>query len=222
MIQRFLFTALKLGVEEIQNDPSILEYLFEDHFSLSETERLIIQQVFEETPPKVFHGYLPKDAEVPAYSITLVREGETEHLIGDDAGMVTDQSDPDFGADCYSAIWEHSYNVHCYSQHPDVTSYIYEAAKSIILAQDQVFVGEGLFEIHVSGMDLAPDPRYIPEHLFVRQLTFSCQREFQRVDRAARLRKAFAVRGIHIDSAGSPSDVGGVKTLITPYGDTDG
>ena len=78
------------------------------------------------------------------------------------------------------------------------------------------------FEIKISGGDMAPDPRYMPEHLFVRQIKFGCNREFLRTDLATLRQKAFTVSGIHVDSSGSPSDVGDVKTLITTYGVDDG
>lgn len=222
MIQRFIYAALKQGIEEIKADPAILQHLFGDHFSLTETEVQAIQKVFDEKTPHVVHGFLPLDAKLPAYSITLQNEEEAETVLGDEAGIIDDPDDPDYGADVYASIWSHNYNVLCYAEHPDVTSYLYEAAKAIFLSAKPIFIDEALFEIHLSGMDLAPDPRYIPEHLFVRQLGFRCQREFQQVDYLSKLRKAFRVRGLHVDRSGSPSDVGGVKTLVTVSGADDG
>ena len=222
MIQRFIYRALKQGLEEIKSDNRILQFLFEDWYSMSEEETETIQRIFNEKTPLVVHGYLPKDAQIPAYSITLSGEAEAQNVLGDEAAQSLDENDEDYGSDIYTAIWEHSYNIHCYAEHPDVCQYIYEAAKSMLLSAGTIFLEEGLFEGHLSGMDLIPDPRYIPEHLFVRQLTFKCQREFMQVDRLSKLRKAFRVRGIHVDRSGSPSDVGGVKTLVTISGVDDG
>ncbi len=81
-----------------------------------------------------------------------------------------------------------------------------------------VLVDDGCYEFHLSGMDLAPDPKYLPEHLFGRVLTFSCRREFQTINRGARLWKAFKVSGIHIDKSGSPSEIGDVKTKVGIFG----
>ena len=96
--------------------------------------------------------------------------------------------------------------------------YYYEIVKLIILGGLPVLIDDGCFEFELSGGDLSPDPKYLPEHLFGRQITFSCQREFQIIDRDSRLLKAFRIGGIYVDSSGSPSDVGEVKTNITTYG----
>jgi len=169
----------------------------------------------------VHHGYARQDHDFPLYAIVLADEHEDEHFIGDDAGMVTDTDDPNFGADCLSVIWEHNYQVLCYAEHPDVTTYIYEVAKSVIFTGEEELAGAGVIHLHSSGMDLAPDPRYIPEHLFVRQLNLQIKREFLRVVRSSRLGKAFKVSGIHVDKSGSPSEVT-VNTNITTYSPSDG
>lgn len=218
MIQRFLYTSLKTGLSLINEQPELMDDLFADLYSLSTTEVDGIKKFFREKPPGVVHSYARVDTPIPVYSIVLADEQEAETVLGDDAGMITDPDDPDFGADEYSSIWSHKYLVLCYSEHPDVTQYMYEVAKSIFIAALGPLSAEGLFETHLSGGDLAPDPRYIPEHLFVRQLVFSCQREFQRTDHQSKFGKAFKVAGIHVDKNGSPSDVGGVKTLMYAYG----
>lgn len=222
MIQRFLFEALKDGVEQFTADLTLFDQLFSEVYALSETEIAAIKTFWVNSsddphrgPPKVIHGYAPRDVEIPVYSIVLANEKEALMWLNDDIGQIEDEEDPNFGADQKGSIWNHQYDILVYHEHPDVTGYLYEIAKSIILASHEAFVERGLFDISVSGADLAPDPRYIPEHLFARKMSFSCSRLFDRVDRESRFGKAFAVSGIHIDKAGSPSDVGGVKTLVT-------
>lgn len=217
MIQRLLHTVLTNGLADIAADPEILDDIFGSRgYGLSATEIAAIKTLFAAKPPTVVHGYAREEHDFPLYAIILGNEGEDEHFIGDDAGMIDDPEDPDFGADCLSAIWKHTYHIHCYSEHPDVTTYIYEVAKSVILVREPDFQAEGLYSIHVSGMDLAPDPRYIPEHLFVRQLTFDCKREFLRVLRSSAAGKAFKVGKIHIDNPDSSGDITGVQAGVTP------
>lgn len=220
MIQRFLYSALKDGIAAIEADISILEDLFKNNYCLESEEVANIVKAFRAKPPTVIHNYPRRDMVPPLYSIVLGMESEGEHHLGDLAGQVDDEDDPAFRSDILSSIWEHTYHIYTVTEHPDLTSYYYELAKSILLAAP--LPGEGLFEIHLSGADLSPDPRYLPEHLFVRQLTFKCQREFQRIDLSSLRDKAFRISGIHVDKSGSPSDVGGVKTLVTPYGVGDG
>lgn len=222
MIERLLKTALSVGIDSIVADPTILDTIFgEKGYELSNTEIDSIKTVFAAKTPNVIHQYPRKDSEFPLYAIVLGVEAQGDHYLGDVAGQIEDDDDPDFGSDVLSAIWTHKYNVLVCTDHPDVTLYYYQIAKSMLMASS--LPNEGLFEMHLSGADLAPDPKYIPEHLFIRILTFGCSSEFVRVDLGSRLGKAFRVAGIHIDKNGSPGDVGGVKTLVTiASGDNDG
>lgn len=232
MIQRLLFNVLKTGIEEVTRDPTILEELFVEQYGLSRTETDAIIKLWTNKTPNVIHGYAHADSEFPLYAITLLGERESDKFIGDSAGDISDIADPDFPAEQLSALWRHDYAIWVYTEHPDATLYFYEVAKHIILTANDgtpgsgpnLFVQNAVMDIDVQGMDMTPDPRYIPDHLFVRQLRFSCKREFLRVDRASRLGKAFKVAGIHVDSSGSPSDVGGVSTnvkVVTLGGDDE-
>jgi hypothetical protein len=214
MIQRFLYTTLKDGLEEIQNNLDILDDLFHDLYRLEQSEVDDIKTAFTAKPPGVIHGYARSETDFPVFSIVLVSEQEDEHYMGDDAGMIDEPGDPDFGSDRISTIWAHDYSILCYTEHPDLTLYYYEMAKAIFMTADLNALD--LFNVHVSGRDLMPDPQYIPEHLFVRQLSFRASREFERIDANSKLGRAWRVRGVHIDKSGSPSDVGNVKTLVDP------
>ena len=217
MIQRYLYTALSAGLEVINKNPKILDGLFSDLYGLGKTELDAIRKWFVENPPMVMHGYARTDAKFPLYSITLQSEGEDKMMLGDEADQVMDSEDPDDGADTYAAMWQHNYGILCYSKHPDGTMYLYEVAKAIILQAHDYLVAQDIWGIRISGMDVHPDPRYIPEYLFVRQLTFACESEFKQVAKGSKFGKAFAVDGIFVDSSGSPHDVGEVKTLVTTY-----
>ena len=218
MNQRFLYTTLKNGLDAIQADLSLLEIVF-DQFNFSVTEIAGIKELFQKTPPTVKHQYARSDDTFPLYSIVLGGESESDLFIGNDAGTILDEDDEDYQADVKSSLWEHTFQILCYSGHPDATGYFYEVAKSIFILAD---LSEGdLFQTHFSGMDLSPDPRYIPEHLFARMFTIKAKSEFVRVDRDSRLGKAYRVGGIHVDKSGSPSDVGAVNTRVTVTTDGD-
>jgi hypothetical protein len=216
MIQRLLYTALKTGLAEIAKDPTILDDIFGSKgMNLAAEEITMIKELFAKRPPDVHHGYARADYQFPLYSITLANESETQHFLNDDAGMLDDYDDPDYGADVHATFWEHNFNILCYAEHPEVAIYIYEVGKNILLAANSAMAEAGVFEPKVSGMDLAPDPRYIPDHLFARQISYYCQDELWRIDKESKLDKAFKVAGIHLDSTG------GVKTLVTVIGSED-
>ena len=215
MIQRILYNALTNGLAQIKADPTILDDIFDKQWELPVTEVDAIKTFFATKAPKVIHGYARSDQEPPFYSIVLVSEREADAVIGDEAGIVLDEEDPDYGCDQYAALWEHTYHVMCFTEHPDACQYIYEVAKSIILTAKPTFIPKGIYDSNLSGADLLPDPRYVPEFMFVRQLAFTCKAELLIVNKDSKLSKAFRVGGMHIDKSGSPSDVGNVKTLIT-------
>lgn len=219
MIERLIYTALKEGLVTFQKNENFLEDLFVTQYGLSSTEFEAIRTHFRAKPPNVIHGYAHADAKFPLYSIVLGAEGEAVNFIGDDAGMVPMDDPDDPGADIRSAIWDHSHDIFVYTEHPDVTLYYYEIAKAILLASQEYFLHNGVFGQRFSGMDMAPDPRYVPENLFLRRLTFKSQTEFQTL---VDVNRAFKISGIAVDSSGSPSDVGGVKTNVKPYGNLEG
>lgn len=215
MIQRFLVSVLRSGLTEVSGDDRILEDLFQDDYELTDTEFAAIKDIFD-TPPKVHHGYGRSEAEFPQYSLLLNNEQEVETYLGDDAGSVNDPEDEAYGADILSSLWEHHFEILCYAEHPDVVLYMYEVGKSIMLASFPTLQEQGIYDMSLSGSELSPpEMAWLPEHIFGRRLRFKCRREFQRKNRGAALGKAFAVRGIHVDKGGSPSDVGGVQTLVT-------
>lgn len=208
MIQRFLFNIVKNGFEQLRDDPALIADVFAQ-YNLSSTEVDAIETALLTKFPIIKHQYARTDDESPVISIILGNESETDHYLGDFA-----KQDPD-GTETKSAIWKHSYELWVYAEHPDFTLYLYEMLKAILLSAP--LEDCGLFEAHFKGMDLANDPRYVPEHLFARKFVVDASREFERVDRDSRLGKAFKVAGIHLDSSGSPSDVGGVKTLVSTF-----
>lgn len=222
MIQRLLYTAMIRGLDAIKSDPTILDDLFLDNYELTQTEVDGIKAFFAAKPPTVVHGYARSDQEPPLYSIILAAEREADAVIGDEAGIEEDTMDPDFGADQYTALWEHTFHLMCLTEHPDVCTYLYEVAKAIILQAKPTFIPFGVYGLTLSGQDLAPDARYVPEHFFVRQLVITCRAELLTTAKSTALGKAFKVSGLHVDKSGSHSDVGEVKTLITIADPEDG
>lgn len=218
MIERTLYKALTQGIEAISKDQAVLDLLFQFH-GLDATEIAAIKAVWAKTPPSVVHGYAPVHSTFPLYSIVLQNEGETQTFLGDDVGTIDDEEDENHGADLKGSFWRHAYQVLIYAEHPDVCLYYYEIAKAILVEahSEKVFQDEGIHAMRLSGADIAPDARFVPEHLFLRALTVEAEREFQRVDLSSKLGKAFKVSGLHVDKEGSPSDVGGAKTLVKTY-----
>lgn len=218
MIHRLLHTILTSGIQTIVDDVSLLDDLFERNYVLEDSEVDAIKEYYAEHPPEIINGYARKDSDFPLVAIVLADEGESESFLADDAGPVLDEDSPYVNSDISAAIWSHTYNFLIYTDHPDISTYYYEIVKMIILGGLPILIDDGCFEFSLRGGDLAPDPKYLPQHLFARQLTFTCQRELQILDRNSRLLKAFRIGGIYVDSSGSNRDVGEVNTNVNLYG----
>jgi hypothetical protein len=217
MIQRYLIDLLKDGFDAITADPLLLDDIFLENYGLAKAEVDTIKLYYAAHPVMLVNGYSRQDNKYPAIAITLGNEGESQTMLGDDAGMVDDEGGLLDHCDINSAIWEHTYLLTVISEHPDVTAYYYEMAKTILLAGLEVLIEKGLASIKMQGQELLLDPTYMPEHLFMRQIIFTCERELQQINRDSRLSKAFRIGGIAVDNSGSPSDVGGVKTNVSIY-----
>lgn len=220
MIQRFLGKVLSAGLAEIQADLTLLDDVFEQ-YGLSATELTAIREWFQAHPPSVKFQFARTDDVFPLYAIVLGGEEESGLFIGNDGtaarfdgeGLIG-PDDPDFGLDIKSSVWSHTYQVLCCSSgHPDGALYLYEVAKAIFVSAN---LSEcGLHSTKFSGMDLSHATEYLPENIFIRVFQIKGEREFERLDRGSRVGKAFRIEGLHIDKTGSPSDVGGVQTLVT-------
>ncbi len=221
MIQRYLYTAIQTGITAVASDPEILDNLFQEQYDLSDTEMAAIKTHFTDNPITVSHGYARTADTFPRICIVLIDDTESDPYMGDDVGVIgeddEDEDHEDFGAEITGSIWTASFQLLCYAEHPDVTIYLYELVKDIMFAALPYLKSTGIQKLGISGGDLALDSQYTPPHLFARRVTFRCRYEFTHVDRQSKLGKAFAVAGLHVDSSGSPSDVGDVKTLVTPY-----
>ena len=217
MIHRYIHNVLTTGVAAYLADPRLVDDLFDQLYAVETSESAAVKTYFLDKGLNVYNGYPRLDAKLPFVAIILASEGEAETFIGNYAGMITEDGDALYGAEVSGAVWDHVYHLPVVSEHPDVTAYLYELVKILLLAGLEYLIDQECMDFSFSGQDLAPDPRYIPERLFVRQLVFSCKRQFLRIDRDSRLTKAFQISGLHVDRSGSPSDVGDVQTLVTPY-----
>lgn len=218
MIQRYLFEVLQAGVDDVHENPALIETMLAE-WNLSREELAIYKKLWGDNKPTVKHGYARVDDTFPLYSIVLTSEGESDLWVGNDAGVITDEDDPNCGADVMGSTWDHTYQVLCYSEHPETTLINYEIAKAILIPSMTQLADLACYRMRMSGADLMPDARYLPEHLFARQLTFQTSRPFTVVDVDSRLYRVNRIVGAHIDKLGGRGDPGDVKTNVTVIGE---
>jgi hypothetical protein len=229
VIERFLFQAIKDGIDEVTADPASIERLFTDaevpnpSFGIGAVEAARVRSYWENDDdltnrgaPVVQHGYPHGESEFPGFFLTLTGENEETHFMGDETGqLLDDPSVANYGAPISGSIWKHQYTILVITQHIDITLYYYQLLKSFLVAKDKFLKGCGLLHLSYSGSDLAPDKAWMPAGFFVRRFTIDCSTEYNQVTPDG-FGRAWKVGGIHVHDPGTPGEaVGGVKTLVT-------
>jgi len=204
MIERQLYTII-VGDENTPgsfawfkaDDGSRFERFLIDECELSATEAAGAKLFFaggldpdgntiEARPPTLQHGYPRQGGPFPCWSIVLGGENEIETYLGEDAPLPVDDDDesmmlldPETGQVVDPKIRRVSYvhNIQVIAEHPDVTLYYYHLLKRILLSQHEHFIAADLGTPTINGMDLLPDPRYLPETVFARQLSVVIEAE---------------------------------------------
>ena len=211
----------------VRDDLSLVERHFRKSLGLGTTEIDTIEELLTETPPNIIHHYAREGDNVPLWAIVLMEENESTRFIGNDLGIIGEQQlvgegedafdpdDPAAGDDAQGSIYSARYGVLTYTEHPDVTRYYYELAKFLFTHARPALMGvSGIIDLQFSGGDLAPDPRYIPAHLFVRQFVLETQR-LECVAVPVVEGRATKLAGAHVDDGVSSTNKGGVTSKIT-------
>ena len=219
MIERLIYTALQAGITELLENPLRFHRIFVDYYGLTDGETAKIREYFEANPPKVIHSYAREDSKFPLYAIILQSEMETDKALGDYGGMITfDEAlaagdSGASGAEVFGSIFTYNYEIITYAKLPDVTLYYYYLAKYFMIREREYFVENDLFDLNLGGLDLAPDPRYLPAHLFGRTLRFSCQREMAVIGES--VVRASKVEGIHVTDTLPETNESGTRLNVT-------
>ena len=219
MIERLIIRALRKGIDDLLAEPGRIATFFRCTLDLTEEEAEKVVELFASRTPTVQFQYPRKDPVFPLYAVVLAGEEEISPRALDDFGGFTDMVDPTavslglIGDDYIvrTSIFRGTYHVITYSEHPDLTLYLYELAKHILIRERDYFKENGALDTALSGRDMGPDAKYGPEWVFVRRLEFQMSRQFNVYDdRGVTIRD---VRGISVITDGDQPSVTGV----TPY-----
>jgi hypothetical protein len=113
--------------------------------------------------------------------------------------------------------WTFQYAVYSYAEHPEVALACHSVLRSIMLSASHTFYDAGADQPpQISGNDLMPDPRYMPENFFARQMNIavSSQLAFTHGMNLGpwQTGRAKKVRGLHVDN----NVTGVVRPGVTP------
>lgn len=188
MLERTIFDVLAAGREEATVNSDFLVKFF-CSIGLSESEAEEIRIFWDsitvpnlKDPDKPFKGVdiihqYPRGPNVvfPCWSIVLVSEAEgsakEDRFLGDEADDLFDDLGNFQGA-CTASIWKSQYGIYVYAQSPDLCIYFYELCRFFMTRGRQFLKSESggrVLDTAFSGADMMPDPRYVPENMFVRR-----------------------------------------------------
>jgi len=175
-VERLFVIALRNAVARFQAEPKrwrrILHFLEDDEIDL-------VQRVFAARPPIIRAGYATAQDPMPVIAVALMQERPDQEVLGDLIEPETDYDEFDRGkAELRGAIHEQTLEITIYADHPDVALYLYHWSKYALDAHLDWFLRHGLIEPRfVQGGEVRPDPRFVPERLFARSLTWTVRGE---------------------------------------------
>lgn len=175
-VERLFVVALRNAVERFQAEPKrwrrILHFLEQDEIDL-------VARVFAARPPTIRAGYGTAQDPMPLVTVALMQERPDQEVLGDILEPETDYDEFEHGkAELLGAIYEQTIEITIYADHPDVALYLYHWARYGLQAHLDWFLRHGLIEPRfVSGSEVRPDPRFVPERLFCRTLTWTVRGE---------------------------------------------
>lgn len=180
-----------------------------------------------EKPPVPCHGYARSGGPFPCWAIVLGQEVTAQDFLGEDASNQDEDGEQyldndDNPVDVHVRRWGHHFDIYLYAGHPDKCLYHYYLCRQILVEARAGFEVGGMQEITYTGAELAPDPRYIPENVFVRRFSIDC-----RSDQEYRTHKDQGGVGIGrqvsaMQDDDGQSDPGGESPKITTYSSDDG
>lgn len=130
--------------------------------------------------PHVRHGYGMGGTPMPVIAIVLGNESVDQTYLGNLVGDAGDEAEAfvaevekEVGHPVEAAVKRYSFtfNVFIYAENPDVALALYNLVRDTFLSQERALAAAGMETPMFSGMDLAPDPRYVPENIYVRMFS---------------------------------------------------
>ncbi len=172
VIRRLLLT----GVDTLTAHPDLFDAVWS---GLSSPDLARLKAIWATNPPTVVSGYAREGAAFPLYAVTLQGDNPSADYLGINERWsdLDDDGDFDAGELVGSVRTTGSFGIFVYASHPDVCAAYYRAARYILNVGRKALLQGGLQEPQLSGVELRPDARYTPDHLFVRQLTLTVEYE---------------------------------------------
>jgi hypothetical protein len=175
--ERAILSALRTGIEAISHDLDLLDGILRG--SITDAEIGKARTYWTDHPPNVVMGFARSDTPFPCYAVTLASDETNQDYVGqgEEADFINGEPAEGIEGNLFKRRLKGAFAIYVYTEHPDVCVWYYRVARRILSVATRYFVTNDLDEPMMQGADLAPDPRYTPENLFVRRLTLTLEYE---------------------------------------------
>lgn len=169
--ERIILSAMKTGVAAISANVDLLDSILA---TLDAPELQKAKDYWTQHPPTVLMGYPRESSPFPCYALTLSSDDNLQDYVGLSEEALIGMDDEKEGNVLHRRITGR-FTVFIYTEHPDTCAWYYRVLRRVMNVAVQRLIKAGLEEPVLGGADLAPDPRYTPENLYVRRLTLQVE-----------------------------------------------
>ena len=170
-VERIITTVLREGYKVLKADLQALEDLFA---CFEPTVRASVKEWVQAHDMDVSLGYPIEDAKFPSWRVTLGMDANSDHFVGDMLESSTSTTDPEKPfEDQVGSQFRQAYQIHTFTDNPDLTHFMYLVAKMLIWANRSNFQSAGFYELTLSGRELPRDTSLQPQILYTRVLELS-------------------------------------------------
>ena len=191
--ERTLYDVIAAGLAWFREEPARYERFLIETGVVTEAEAARARLYFaggvdptdgstvKARPPSLIHGYARTGGPMPCWAITLGGDDVATDYLGKDASLLDSDGeyfyDPESGqvVDPKIRRFRYVFPIMVYAEHPDICRQYYNLLKFIVMSSQDLLEERDVEDMTLSGRDLAPDPRFLPDFIFGRVLTVTVE-----------------------------------------------
>ena len=179
-LEKAVYDIVAKGLGELKQDRSLVEDFFRHVAQLPEQGCREFADYFLSETIRVVHGYpLAEEFTFPLISVVLNGDMAGAKYLGNDGFVSEDPTSPTYGVPNIAMEFQVGCTVSVYATHPDVTMYLYQLIKMLVMQGLRGLTEAGYYDFGLAGQDLRPDPTYVPANTFVRVLAVNARENYE-------------------------------------------
>lgn len=183
--ERVILDLLNTGIDALVSDLSTSsagDTVIDDILSvLDSDERVKAREYFASHYPDVVLGYPRQGVAFPLIALILQSDSEANRYVG--LGEHAEETDGVKTGKEFADWTQGQFGIYVYAEHPDICAWYYRIARRVLQVGKTYLINNNLDNPVISGAELAPDPRYTADNLFVRRLVLNVEYEESWTDR---------------------------------------